>query len=124
MAKKKQRAIVIGSFLDPVRQIWSPNARAFETAKEAVDYLGTQDPYYDDLAYELKVKKEELHDALDRIDPVIAMEALIRVLQLNPGAVIKPFRTYREAETFLDFIEQVAEKDEKEKARRNSRPAE
>lgn len=124
MAKRKQRAIVIGSFLDPGRQLWSPNARAFETAKEAVDYLGTQDAYYDDLAYELKVKKEELYDALDRIDPVIAMEALIRVLQMNHGVVIKPFRTYREAETFLDFIEQVAEKEEKEQARRNSRPAE
>lgn len=121
MARKRQRSIVIGSFLDPVRQIWSPNARAFETVREAVDCLGTEDAYYDDLAYELKTKKEELYDALDRIDPVVAMEALIRVLQMNPGVAIKPFRTYREAEAFLDFIEQVAEKEEKEKARRDSR---
>lgn len=121
MAKKRQRSIVIGSFLDPMRQIWSPHARAFETVREAVDCLGTEDAYYDDLAYELKTKKEELYDALDRIDPVVAMEALIRVLQMNPGVAIKPFRTYREAEAFLDFIEQVAEKEEKEKARRESR---
>lgn len=121
MARKRQRSIVIGSFLDPVRQIWSPHARAFETVREVVDCLGTEDAYYDDLAYELRVKKEELYDALDRIDPVVAMEALIRVLQMNPGVAIKPFRTYREAEAFLDFIEQVAEKEEKEKARRDSR---
>ena len=121
MAKKRQRSIVIGSFLDPMRQIWSPHARAFETVREAVDCLGTEDAYYDDLAYELKTKKEELYDALDRIDPVVAMEALIRVLQMNPGVAIKPFRTYREAEAFLDFLEQVAEKEEKEKARRESR---
>ena len=121
MAKKKQRSIVIGSLLDPARQIWSPNARAFESVREAVDCLGTEDPYYDDLAYELKVKKEELHDMLDRIDPVVAMEALIRVLQTNPRIAIKPFRTYREAEAFLDFIEQVAEKNEKEKERQKYR---
>ena len=117
MARKKPRSIVIGSFIDPVRQIWSPNARAFGTVREAVDYLGMKDAYYDDLAYELRVKKEELYDALDRIDPAAAMDALIRVLQMNPGTAIKPFRTYREAEAFLDFIEQVAEKDEKEKER-------
>ena len=60
MAKRKPRSIVIGSFLDPVRQIWSPNARAFETVRDVVDYLGMKDAYYDDLAYELRVKKEEL----------------------------------------------------------------
>ena len=114
MAKRKPRSIVIGSFLDPVRQIWSPNARAFETVRDVVDYLGMKDAYYDDLAYELRVKKEELYDALDRIDPALAMEALIRVLQMNPGTAIKPFRTYREAEAFLAFIEQIAEQDEKE----------
>ena len=118
MAKRKPRSIVIGSFLDPVRQIWSPNARAFETVRDVVDYLGMKDAYYDDLAYELRVKKEELYDALDRIDPALAMEALIRVLQMNPGTAIKPFRTYREAEAFLAFIEQIAEQDEQEKARR------
>ena len=69
-------------------------------------------------ASEPRVKKEELYDALDRIDPALAMEALIRVLQMNPGTAIKPFRTYREAEAFLAFIEQIAEQDEKEKARR------
>lgn len=121
MARKKQRSIVIGSFIDPVRQIWSPYARAFETAKEVVDYLGTENAYYDDLAYELKIKKEDLYDALDRMDPFVAMEAVIRVLQLNPGMAIKPFRTYREAEAFLDLIDQMAEKNEKERQKRENR---
>ena len=67
MAKRRPRSIVIGSFLDPVRQIWSPNARAFETVRDVVDYLGMKDAYYDDLAYELRVKKEELYDALCRL---------------------------------------------------------
>lgn len=117
MAKKKPLAIVIGSFNDPARQIWSPNAYAFATAKEAVEYLGARDAYYDDLAYELKVKREELPDALEQMNPVITMEALIRVLQTSPGIAIKTFRTIREAEAFLNFIEQVAEKDEKERTR-------
>ena len=116
MAKKKPLAIVIGSFLDPSRQVWSPNAHAFETAKEAVEYLGKRDAYYDDLAYELKVKKEERPEALEQMNPVITMEALIRVLQMNPGMAIKTFRTIRDAEAFLNFIEQVAEKNDKERA--------
>ena len=117
MAKKKPQAIVIGSFNDPARQIWAPDAHAFATAQEAVAFLGTQDAYYEDLAYELKVKREELPDALEQMSPVITMEALIRVLQMNPGMAIKTFRTIRDAEAFLDFIEQVAEKNDKERAR-------
>jgi len=39
------------------------------------------------------------------------------VLQTSPGIAIKTFRTIREAEAFLNFIEQVAEKDEKERTR-------
>ena len=120
MAKRRPPAIVVGSFSDPARQIWSPNAQAFETAQEAVEYLGTRDSYYEDLAYELNVKKEELIDALERMNPVITMEALIRVLQSSPGIAIRTFRTIREAESFLDLIEQIAEKEEKEReARRN-----
>ena len=120
MAKRRPPAIVVGSFSDPARQIWSPNAQAFETAQEAVEYLGTRDSYYEDFAYELNVKKEEVPDALERINPVIAMEALIRVLQSSPGIAIRTFRTIREAESFLDLIEQIAEKEEKEReARRN-----
>ena len=120
MVKRRPPAIVVGSFSDPARQIWSPNAQAFETAQEAVEYLGTRDSYYEDLAYELNVKKEELIDALARMNPVITMEALIRVLQSSPGIAIRTFRTIREAESFLDLIEQIAEKEEKEReARRN-----
>ena len=120
MAKRRPPAIVVGSFSDPARQIWSPNAQAFETAQEAVEYLGTRDSYYEDFAYELNVKKEELIDALERMNPVIAMEALIRVLQSSPGIAIRTFRTIREAESFLDLIEQIAEKEEKDReARRN-----
>ena len=120
MAKRRPPAIVVGSFSDPARQVWSPNAQAFETAQEAVEYLGTRDSYYEDFAYELNVKKEELPDALARMNPVIAMEALIRVLQSSPGIAIRTFRTIREAESFLDLIEQIAEKEEKEReARRN-----
>ncbi len=120
MAKRRPPAIVVGSFSDPARQVWSPNAQAFETAQEAVEYLGTRDSYYEDFAYELNVKKEELPDTLARMNPVIAMEALIRVLQSSPGIAIRTFRTIREAESFLDLIEQIAEKEEKEReARRN-----
>ena len=120
MAKRRPPAIVVGSFSDPARQVWSPNAQAFETAQEAVEYLGTRDSYYEDFAYELNVKKEELPDALARMNPVIAMEALIRVLQSSPGIAIRTFRTISEAESFLDLIEQIAEKEEKEReARRN-----
>ena len=121
MAKKKPLALVIGSFSDPARQIWSPDARAFETAQEAVEYLGTRDSYYEDFAYELKVKKEEVPAALARMNPALTMEALIRVLQMNPGMAIRTFRTIREAEAFLDLIEQIAEKDEKERASRQNR---
>ena len=54
------------------------------------------------------------------MNPVITMEALIRVLQLKPGIALRTFRTVREAEAFLDLIEQIAEKEEKEReARRN-----
>ena len=81
MAKKKPLAIVIGSFSDPARQIWSPDAMAFATAQEAVAYLGDRSSYYEDFAYELKVKKEEVPDALAQMNPVITMEALIRVLR-------------------------------------------
>ena len=120
MAKRRPPAIVVGSFSDPARQVWSPNAQAFETAQEAVEYLGTRDSYYEDFAYELNVKKEELPETLARMNPVIAMEALIRVLQSSPGIAIRTFRTIREAESFLDLIEQIAEKEEKEReARRN-----
>ena len=94
---------------------------AFETAQEAVDYLGTQDSYYEDFAYELKVKKEDVPDALARMNPALTMEALIRVLQSSPGIALRTFRTIREAESFLDLIEQIAEKDEKERAARNNR---
>ena len=117
MARKKQMTIVIGSFSDPAHQVWSPDAHAFETAREAVDYLGPQDAYYEDLAYELKVKKEDLPAALERTDPAIAMEALVRVLQMMPGMAIRTFRTIREAEAFLDLIEQIAAKKEKERGR-------
>lgn len=113
MAKRKPPAIVIGTFSDAARQVWSANAHAFATAQEAVDYLGTRDAYYDDLAYELKVKHEEVPDALERMDPVVTMEALIRVLQMNTGMAIRKFRTYREAEAFLDLIEQIAAKNER-----------
>jgi len=115
MVRKKQKAIVIGSMMDPAKQIWSPNAHAFETAKDAVEYLGTEDSYYEDLAYELRVKPEELPDALDRMDPVRTMEALIRVLQMHPGISIKAFSRFRDAEAFLDFIEQMALQYEKER---------
>ena len=121
MAKRKPLAIVVGSFNDPARQIWSPHAQAFATAQEAVTYLGTRDSYYEDFAYELKVKREDVPDALARMDPVITMEALIRVLQSSPGIALRTFRTIREAESFLDLIEQIAEKDEKERAARQSR---
>ncbi|MBR1760830.1 MAG: hypothetical protein IJ812_07375 [Schwartzia sp.] len=117
MARKKKMSIVIGSFSDPANQIWAPNAHAFETAQEAVNYLGSRDAYYEDFAYELKVKKEDLPAALERTDPAIAMEALVRVLQMNPGMAIRTFRTIREAEAFLDLIEQIAEKKEKERGR-------
>ena len=86
MAKKKPLAIVIGSFSDPARQIWSPDAMAFATAQEAVAYLGDRSSYYEDFAYELKVKKEEVPDALAQMNPVITMEALIRVHALRHGA--------------------------------------
>ena len=115
MANRKPRAIVVGAFLDPIKQIWSPNAQAFETAQEAVTALGDRDSYYEDFAYELKVRKDEVPEALERTDPAFAMEALIRVLQMAPGVAVRPFRTYREAEAFLDLIEQMAEKDAKEK---------
>ncbi len=121
MAKRRPPAIVVGSFSDPARQVWSPNAQAFETAQEAVEYLGTRDSYYEDFAYELNVKKEELPDTLARMNPVIAMEALIRVLQSSPGIAIRTFRTIREAESFLDLIEQIAEKEEKEREGRRNR---
>ncbi len=121
MIKRRPPAIVVGSFSDPARQVWSPNAQAFETAQEAVEYLGTRDSYYEDFAYELNVKKEELPDTLARMNPVIAMEALIRVLQSSPGIAIRTFRTIREAESFLDLIEQIAEKEEKEREGRRNR---
>ena len=121
MAKRRPPAIVVGSFSDPARQIWSPNAQAFETAREAVEYLGTRSSYYEDFAYELNVKKEELPDALERMNPTIAMEALIRVLQSSPGVAIRTFRTIREAESFLALIEQIAEKEEKEREIRRNR---
>ncbi len=117
MAKKKPLAIVIGSFSDAARQVWSADAQAFATAQDAVAFLGTKDPYYEDLAYELKVKKEEIPAALEQMNPVLTMEALIRVLQMNPRMAIRTFRTYREAEAFLDLIEQIAEKNEKGAAR-------
>ena len=121
MAKKKPLAIVIGSFSDPARQIWPPDAMAFAAAQEAVAYLGDRSSYYEDFAYELKVKKEEVPDALAQMNPVITMEALIRVLQSSPGIALRTFRTIREAEAFLDLIEQIAEKDEKERASRQNR---
>ena len=121
MARKKQLSIVIGTFSDPVNQVWSPDAHAFETAQEAVAFLGTKDIYYEDLAYELKVKKEELPDALERMDPFITMEALVRVLQMKPGMAVRTFRTIREADSFLDLIEQIAEKEEKEREARRTR---
>ena len=121
MAKKRPLAIVIGSFSDPARKIWSPNAMAFETARDAVEYLGTKDSYYEDFAYELKVKKEEVPEALERMNPAITMDALVRVLQSSPGIAIRTFRTIRDAESFLDLIEQIAEKDEKERAMRQDR---
>ena len=68
MAKKKPPAIVIGTFTDAARQVWSANSRAFATAQDAVAYLGTRDAYYDDLAYELKVKKEDVPAALEQMD--------------------------------------------------------
>ena len=117
MAKKRPLSIVIGSFSDPANQIWAPNAHAFATAKEAVEFLGTRDAYYEDFAYELKIKKEEVPAALENMNPVLTMEALISVLQMNPGMAIKTFRTFREAEVFLDFIEQLAEKNEKARER-------
>jgi hypothetical protein len=55
------------------------------------------------------------------MNPVITMEALIRVLQSSPGIALRTFRTIREAEAFLDLIEQIAEKDEKERASRQNR---
>ena len=55
------------------------------------------------------------------MNPVITMEALIRVLQSSPGIALRTFRTIREAEAFLDLIEQIAEKDEKERALRQNR---
>ena len=94
---------------------------AFATAQEAVAYLGDRSSYYEDFAYELKVKKEEVPDALAQMNPVITMEALIRVLQSSPGIALRTFRTIREAEAFLDLIEQIAEKDEKERASRQNR---
>ena len=124
MAKRRPPAIVVGSFSDPARQVWSPNAQAFETAQEAVEYLGTRDSYYEDFAYELNVKKEELPEALERMNPTITMEALIRVLQTSPGIAIRTFRTIREAESFLNLIEQIAEKDEKEREARKYRTIE
>lgn len=113
MVRRKPRAIVVGSFLDPVKQIWSPHAQAFETAQEAVAALGTRESYYEDFAYELNVSKDEVPAALERLDPALAMETLIRVLQVVPGWAVRPFRTIREAEAFLDLIEQIAEKEEK-----------
>ena len=121
MVKRRPPAIVVGSFSDPSRQIWSPDAQAFATAKEAAEYLGTRSSYYEDFAYELNVKKEELPDALERMNPAIAMEALIRVLQSSPGVAIRTFRTIREAESFLALIEQIAEKEEKERETRRNR---
>lgn len=121
MTRKKPRAIVVGSFIDAARQIWSPNAQAFETAQEAVDSLGTQGSYYDDFAYELKAKKEDVPAVLERMDPALAMDALIRVLQTTSGVALRTFRTIREAESFLDLIEQIAEKDEKRRAARQDR---
>ena len=115
MAKKRPRAIVVGSFLNPAKQIWSPDAQAFATAQEAVASLGAQGSYYEDFAYELKVRQEQVPEALESIDPALAMEALIRALQMVPGLAVRPFRTYREAEAFLALIEQVAEKDRKER---------
>ncbi len=119
MVRKKNRAIVIGSFLDSAHQIWSPNAHAFETVRDVVDFLGTKDDYFDDLAYELRESKNELYERLETIDPGKAMDALIRVLQMKPGLAIKPFRTFREAEAFLDLIEQVAAKSMREDAARD-----
>lgn len=113
MAKKRPLAIVIGTFSDAAHQVWSADAHAFATAKDAVAYLGTADSYYEDFAYELKVKKDEVPAALEQMNPVITMEALVRVLQMNPGMAIRTFRTYREAEAFLDLIEQIAEKNDK-----------
>ena len=115
---QKKIAIVVGNFIDPARQVWSPNANAFDSFVEAIETLGTKDSYFDDLAYELHTTRGELEKNIESVDNVSGLNALVQVLQTKPNVAVRTFRTIREANSFLDLIEQMAEKREKEKQKR------
>ena len=119
--KKHKKVIVVGSFIDESHQIWAPDACIFESVEEAMEYIDENENCCYNLARELNVETRDLEEKLENINHDVAMNALIRVLQMDSSIAIREFRTYREAENFLNLIEQIAEKKEKEKQRQKER---
>ena len=116
--QRKQKAFVIGSFIDVDRQIWSPNAQAFESVQEAIEELNPSGEILDDIAYELGTTRGQLMEKLQQMNPDTAIDALIHAVHLDPKIAIRKFRNIREAESFLVLIEQMEENRKREEGRR------
>ena len=115
---KKPKAIVIGTFADASGKVWSPNAEAFDSVLDALDYLGNNKRVLEDLAYELNVPYGEILEKLETFDQDKAMTALVEVLQGVQDIAVKAFRNIHEANTFVALVEQLDEKRKKEQNRR------
>ena len=64
------------------------------------------------------MSRVELEGNIESVDDARGLNALAQVLQTKPNVAVRTFRNIREADSFLDLIEQMAEKREKEKNRK------
>ena len=113
---QRKKAVVIGIFVDAEHQVWSPQAKAFDTIKDALKYLDSRArlenedgfmSHQNNFVDEITLGSED-----DEID------ALIEVVRGNPNVAIKTFRTRHDANSFVSLIKQMAAKRAKMMSRR------
>ena len=116
----KNKFLVLGSFRDRMKQLWSSDISVYESAKEFIKEHGPDHPIVVHLARELDIDKSIVELYAER-NPKVAMDALIRVVQMNPDNAVKVVGSLREAELFMNLVEQLEEKAEKQRLREMSK---